>query len=164
VAQQRTACLHSLFPPAGVPADPSNALGNLDGVQLGSKDIVSIINIAEQQMQSGAWELAAQTYSTWLQHSQSPLRYVAAYNLGSLWSGKGRPDQALSFFAQALQLNPGFVPGHFALALHLERVGQAAAAQPHYLWLADASNGVEASHRDIYQAALLKTGATQTPA
>ncbi len=164
VAQQRAAYLHSLFPPAGAPADPSNALGNLDGVQLGSKDIVSIINIAEQQMQSGAWELAAQTYSTWLQHSQSPLRYVAAYNLGSLWSGKGRPDLAVSFFAQSLQLNPVFVPGHFALALHLERVGQAAAAQPHYLWLADAANGVEASHRDIYQTALLKTGATQTPA
>lgn len=163
VKQHRLDYLHSLFPAVGMATDPSNALGNLDDLQLSGKDVVSIINLAEEQLKSGAWELAANTYNSWLQHTQSPLSYVAAYNLGSLWSSRGRPDQALTYFAQTLKLKPDFIPGHFALALHLERAGNAAAALAHYLWLVDAANGVEASHLEIYRTALQKTGTTQAP-
>lgn len=158
VAQHRLAYLQSLFPSSGAAADPSVALGNLDGLQLGQKDIVAIINLAEQQIQSGSTQLAADTYAAWLQHSNSPLRYVAAYNLGSLYSGQGQLGQALQYFAQSLKFNPEFAPGHFAVATHLERQGRADMAQPHYAWLADPAHGVEHAHRDIYLAALQKTG------
>ena len=154
VAQSRQAYLASLFPPDGTQS--ANRTSPLESLNLGRQDLVNIINRAEALLKADEWQQAAQLYADWLEHSDSPLRYAAAYNLGTLWSNQGNVLQAVQCFGLSLQHKPDFTAGHFALALQLERAGDAPQAAERYRWLLNPAHGVAQSNPDMYKVAQQK--------
>jgi hypothetical protein len=77
-----------------------------------------------------------------------------------LWASRGNVLQAVQYLSLALQLEPDFVAGHFALALQLERQGDATAAAAHFKWLLQPANGVAQSNPEMYQLANQKLPAS----
>ncbi|HVW21736.1 MAG TPA: tetratricopeptide repeat protein [Opitutaceae bacterium] len=62
----------------------------------------------------------------------SPRNDRAWLNLGTLWSHRGRGDQAIACYRQALALDPGQADTHFDLAAELDRAGLLGEAIPEY--------------------------------
>ncbi|MBC7916908.1 MAG: glycosyltransferase [Rhodoferax sp.] len=74
----------------------------------GTLEIVDLFNAAEQLTVAGRLDLAAALYRLWLAQSTSPLRYAAAFNLGTVLEKMGVPDEAITAYRLSTQLQPQF--------------------------------------------------------
>jgi predicted O-linked N-acetylglucosamine transferase (SPINDLY family) len=111
---------------AAAPANETTAL--LEAARRGTMPLPDLLGRAAVLQTSGQAELAVRLYETWIAHTDSPLRHVACFNLGSLLSAAGRADAAEAAYRQALTLQPGFVPALLNLGHLHERRGEVAEA------------------------------------
>lgn len=74
----------------------------------GTLDIVDLFNEAEHLTVVGRFDLAATLYRLWLAQSSSPLRYAAAFNLGTILEKMGTLDEAIAAYRLSTQLQPQF--------------------------------------------------------
>jgi glycosyltransferase involved in cell wall biosynthesis len=80
----------------------------LVSAQNGSLDLVDIVNVAEDLVQQGKLQVAANLYYLWIENSDSYLRYAALYNLGTVLESSGEWARAQQAYRGALNLNPTF--------------------------------------------------------
>lgn len=83
-----------------------------------------VMSRAGQWQAEGHAELAAQLYQAWLDHSEGPMRLVALYNLGTVWSTLRRHEEAAAVYREALALKPDFLQARVNLGHQLEHQGR----------------------------------------
>jgi len=84
--------------------------------------LLEIISRATELSSQGEHEAAISYYQEWLASSNSEqhLRYVAFFNLGTLFHNQGKIDKALVAYDEALKLNPDFSEASVNFGLALE--------------------------------------------
>jgi len=87
----------------------------------GTLELVDLMNAAERLNASGSKDKAAELYRLWLEHTTSPLAYVAFFNLGVLLSAGREYVQAESMYRKALELNPDLIQARLNLGNCLEQ-------------------------------------------
>lgn len=93
-------------------------------VQARSLALPDVMSRANQLQAQGHGELAAELYQAWLDHSEGPLRLVALYNLGTVWSALNRHEDAARVYGDALALKPDFLQAQVNLGHQLEHLGR----------------------------------------
>ena len=106
---------------------PESVLSSLDRLLLGM-DLPALLAQCEVLRQSGQGAAIAPLYQRWLGLTQSPVRYVAWFNLGVELSNKGDPAGAERAYLQALALKPDLIEAQFNLGNCLEAQGRPAEA------------------------------------
>ena len=99
----------------------------MDGQIVLSPDfrLVDLVGAVESMSAGGSAEAGLTLYEMWLRHHQTdPLRYVAYFNYGTLLSQVMRPEQSATAFAEAIRLQPSFLPAYVNAGLMLERLGR----------------------------------------
>jgi len=91
-------------------------------------DLPALLAQCEVLRQSGQGGAVAPLYQRWLGLTQSPVRYVAWFNLGVELSTLGDPAGAERAYLQALALKPDLIEAQFNLGNCLEAQGRPAEA------------------------------------
>ncbi|USX26765.1 glycosyltransferase [Oxalobacteraceae bacterium OTU3CINTB1] len=95
---------------------------------LGELSVMDLIGVAGLLAAQGKTEQTIALYSLWLKHCDSPLEYVAWYNLAVV-QVQGQDDAgAESAYRKSLKLRPGFTESQLGLGVLLERKRQPEAA------------------------------------
>ena len=123
VAHARDQYLQRLFPTVPGTAESSHLdqapgldPGELAAARIGSLDAMRLIDMAQALHEQGHPLYAAALYRVWIDKTQSPLRFAALYNLGTLLETMGDKPGAQSAYQGALDLNPGFDMARNSLA------------------------------------------------
>ena len=96
--------------------------------QLGELAIIDLIGLASLLSAQGKTEQTIALYQLWLEHCDSPLEYVAWYNLAVVLLQAGDEAGAERGYRQSLKLHPGFTESQLGLGGLLERRRQPEAA------------------------------------
>ncbi|MYN17073.1 glycosyltransferase [Rugamonas sp. FT107W] len=96
--------------------------------QLGGLAIIDLIGLAGLLTAQGRTEQTISLYQLWLEHCDSPLEYVAWYNLAVVQLQAGDEAGAERGYRQSLRLRPGFTESQLGLGALLERQRQPQAA------------------------------------
>lgn len=116
-------------PPTPEDAPSPGAAALLARAQAGQLPLTELLDQAQRWQDAGQAGLAAGLYRAWLQGQPgSPLRHVAAFNLGTVLASLQRDDEAEAAYLQALAWQPHFPQARLNLGHALERKGQAEAA------------------------------------
>jgi predicted O-linked N-acetylglucosamine transferase (SPINDLY family) len=99
-----------------------------------------LIDLANRLEASGASQLAAVLYQTWLDRTQSPYAHAALFNLGVALANAGDPRKSEAAYLRAIQIFPGFVQPYLNLGTLYERLGQVEDALKHWRWVAENIN------------------------
>jgi predicted O-linked N-acetylglucosamine transferase (SPINDLY family) len=86
--------------------------------------IADLIAVAEQLARDGQPQASAQLYRDWIAHHDSPVLYVAHFNLGVLLANLQEHESAEQSYRAALALMPDFPQAHLNLGSVLERLGR----------------------------------------
>lgn len=103
-----------------------------------SSTLEQVIADVEARRAAGQPREAVQLYEAWIRQHDSPVKYVALFNLGVLRSDLGDLDGAEAAYAEALQLNPRLYQARVNAGLVAERKGQDVDAVRHWLAIAEA--------------------------
>jgi len=106
---------------------PESVLSSLDRM-LSGMDLPALLAQCEVLRQSGQGAAIAPLYQRWLGLTQSPVRYVAWFNLGVELSNQGAPAGAENAYLQALASKPDLIEARFNLGNCLEAQGRPAEA------------------------------------
>ena len=120
----------------------------------GNLDVINLVNSAGCLVNAQRLDLAAELYRQWLSHTKSPLKYAAAFNLGTVYEMAGDFENAEQAYRRSLAYNPQFAQARFGLAVQLERRGHIEEALAHWRWVSQEKNGVAVGNHDLYQNAL----------
>jgi len=90
----------------------------------GALSIGDLFNAAAVLQESGQLPAAVGLYRAWIEHTPSPLRYAACFNLAVVLSQSGDDVSAEAVLRQALVFNPHFVEARLNLGTLLERGGR----------------------------------------
>lgn len=104
----------------------------LDAVRQGDRtpatlavlSITDLIGIAEELSRSNSSAELADLYRTWIVHANSPLAFIARFNLGRILSDAGDLSGAEQVYREALAQNPQFPQAKLNLGSVLERSGR----------------------------------------
>ena len=95
-----------------------------DRENIGSLTILDLIPMADKLHCDGSIDSALELYSEWIRRSDSPLKFVACFNLGVMLAGQHEPVRAKDAYEQALEFNPDFMQARLNLGTVLEQLGQ----------------------------------------
>ncbi len=95
-----------------------------DRENIGSLTILELIPMADQLYGAGYGDSALELYTEWIRRSDSPLKFVACFNLGVMLAGQHEPVRAKDAYEQALEFNPDFMQARLNLGTVLEQLGQ----------------------------------------
>ena len=95
-----------------------------DRENIGSLTILELIPMADQLYGAGYGDSAFELYSEWIRRSDSPLKFVACFNLGVMLAGQHEPVRAKAAYELALEFNPDFMQARLNLGTVLEQLGQ----------------------------------------
>lgn len=107
------------------------------------------LTLPEVMSRAGQWqgegyaEQAAQLYQAWLDHSEGPMRLVALYNLGTVWSTLRRHEEAAAVYREALAVKPDFLQARVNLGHQLEHQGLKEQALQAWQEVADSTTTAE---------------------
>lgn len=90
----------------------------------GTLSITDLFGAAAVLTDSGQAAAAIALYTTWIEHTTTPLAYAACFNLSVVQSNAGDNVGAEATLRKALALNPNFVEARLNLGSLLERVGR----------------------------------------
>lgn len=90
----------------------------------GILEVVDLMNAASQLSASGFRDKAISLYRLWLEHSTSPFKYIACFNLGVELAAAKEFSQAEDIYRNALELNPDLVQARLNLGNCLEQLGR----------------------------------------
>ncbi|WP_229213438.1 MULTISPECIES: glycosyltransferase [unclassified Duganella] len=96
--------------------------------RLGELAIIDLIGLTGLLTAQGRTEQTISLYQLWLEHCDSPLEYVAWYNLAVVQLQAGDEAGAERGYRQSLRLRPGFTESQLGLGALLERQRQPEAA------------------------------------
>ena len=100
--------------------------------------LLELITAAEVMVGRGEIERGLDLYGNWLRHHPAdPQRHIGSFNHGVLLSQSGHVAEAAAAFAEAVRLQPAFMPAHINLGLAYERLGQLDRAVIQWLNVAD---------------------------
>jgi hypothetical protein len=85
-------------------------------------DIIAVVGFATRLLEAGHTALATALYRVWVSHTQSPQRYLVAFNLGVALRDLGELTQARMYLEHSCLWNQEFGPARQALA-QLNRPG-----------------------------------------
>ncbi|MYM88279.1 UDP-N-acetylglucosamine-peptide N-acetylglucosaminyltransferase, partial [Rugamonas sp. FT82W] len=89
--------------------------------RLGELAIIDLIGLTGLLTAQGRTEQTISLYQLWLEHCDSPLEYVAWYNLAVVQLQAGDEAGAERGYRQSLRLRPGFTESQLGLGALLER-------------------------------------------
>ena len=95
----------------------------------GDLSIEGLFNAAQAAIEAGRQDEAIRLYAAWLEHSTSPLRYAARFNLAVSRVAVGDVAGAEQDYRLVLDEQPGFDPARQNLAALLEQTGRQDEAQ-----------------------------------
>jgi len=95
-----------------------------DRDMIGTLSIIELITRAEQLDGAGRLDSAIELYNEWIRTAESPLKFVASFNLGVLYTEQQDSKQAIKAYEQALELNPDFIQARLNLGTMLEQLGR----------------------------------------
>ncbi len=120
---------------------------------------IELIATADQLASAGNPQIAASLYRAWIdENSEHPILYAINFNLGVLLGSLNDPQAAAAVLAEAIRLNPDFLPPYINLGLMLERLGQPAEALSQWYAVVNQLNGVNAEVIGHKTAALNQIG------
>lgn len=90
----------------------------------GALGLVELIEMADTLVKAGQSDQSIILYRLWIESTESPLAFVAYFNLGGALSTSGDISGAEQAYRQAISLNPNFAQARLNLGLLLERRGQ----------------------------------------
>lgn len=90
----------------------------------GRLPIIELFNIAQRLNDANHQDIAIQLYRIWLEHTDSPIAYVAQFNLGVALSNVNDDVGAEAAYRAAIKLKPNFIEGNFNLGTLLERTNR----------------------------------------
>ena len=110
----------------GLAAQPAQAnwAVTLQKIQKDQINIDQMMQLSDSLVQAGNAQQAEQAYKLWIQHSTSPMKFVACFNLGVMLGASNQDDEAIKYYRLALQINPRFGHPRINLGLAFERKGQ----------------------------------------
>lgn len=82
------------------------------------------MNEASKLLEESHQREAADLYRSWLQHNDSPMIFVAHFNLGNILGNLGETQDSLHAYEVSLKLNPKFHRARLNLGSTLERLGR----------------------------------------
>ncbi len=129
---------------AARPAPAEMAAPLFEQARSGNWGIAELMAAAGRLQAQGANDVAAALYSEWLAHTQSPLRTVALYNLGTILGALNRHAEAEQAYREALALKPDFIQARLNLGHQLEHQGQQEQALAEWRAVADAKGPLDA--------------------
>ncbi len=114
------------MPTATAAADPVAEL--IATARQGQMPIALVMDRAQALHAGGDSAGATRLYRAWIDNTESPVRHVACFNLGTMLSGLGDNTAAEAAYRQALASQPGFPPARLNLGHLCERRGDSAGA------------------------------------
>ncbi|MBC7916703.1 MAG: tetratricopeptide repeat protein [Rhodoferax sp.] len=96
-----------------------------------------LIDFANRLEASGASQLAAVLYQTWLDRTESPYAHAALFNLGVALANAGDFRRSEAAYLRAIQIFPGFVQPYLNLGTLYERMGQLEEALKQWRWVVE---------------------------
>jgi predicted O-linked N-acetylglucosamine transferase (SPINDLY family) len=106
----------------------SPSTGSVSPLQMarsGAMSLDDLIKTADEWQKEGRASDVDELYSTWIDGTSSPYKFVACFNYGVLLAGWGRDQDAIRVYEKAIALNPLFAHARVNLGLTMERIGQA---------------------------------------
>lgn len=146
--RQRIKAALAEIPAAPPAADPTETLFRT--AKAGQLGVIELINGAESLIRENRPDQAAELYRAWLKHTDSPLRYAAAFNLAALLQANGTSEEAEQAYRRTLAYKNDFAPARFNLAALLEQRGHLAEAAAHWRWICQGEHGVAAANPELY--------------
>lgn len=131
---------HDLLASPPASALLEQALGH---ARSGAMTLPELLNTSQSLTQSGNTAGVLALYETWTQITQSPHRFVAYFNWGTVLGAIGKHTQAEQVYRQAIAIKPDFIQAHLNLGHQLEHLGKLDAAVIEWqtvLELLDSSN------------------------
>ena len=109
-----------------IPSDDSEAtvISAFSRAEQGSMELMDLVETAGQLDAAGRKDTVIALYRMWLEHSASPLAYVAHFNLGAVLAAGKDYVQAEEMYRKALELNPDFIQARLNLGNCLEQLKQ----------------------------------------
>lgn len=103
--------------------------GALERARVPALGAVDLIATAESLASAGNLQSVAALYREWIEHHpDDPLLYAINFNLGTVLSTLTDHQGASAALAEAIRLNPDFLPAYINLGTALERLGRTADA------------------------------------
>lgn len=93
-------------------------------IRAGGVDLGQIISICGQLQSAGQVNAAINLYGLWLQHTVSPQRHVALFNLGAMLQSESRHEEAIIAYRAARQVLAWFAEPAINEGLALEAIGR----------------------------------------
>ncbi|WP_347988734.1 tetratricopeptide repeat protein [Methylomonas sp. AM2-LC] len=90
----------------------------------GKLSLIDLINAAQQLGEAKHFTLAIQLYRLWIEHTDSPVSYIAQFNLAVLLSNCNDDNGAELAYRAAISQKPTFIEGNLNLGTLLERLGR----------------------------------------
>ena len=98
--------------------------GAIYKAEQGTLELVDLMAVAEQYKATGLGEKIITLYRVWLEHTTSPLAYIARFNLGVELAAAKKHSQAEEMYRSALEQNPDLVQARLNLGNCLEQLGR----------------------------------------
>lgn len=92
--------------------------------QSGQLGIDQLFQSCENLQASGNVQGAIALYQTWIEHTESPHKALAMFNLGSLMQSQGDLQGTIAVYQQCIALQPHLSQAHINLGLLYEKLGQ----------------------------------------
>ena len=89
----------------------------------GTLELIDVLRLVERLNQAGRTKAAIELYSLWIDHTASPLSYVAHFNVGVLLAADGDYAKAAQMNRKALELNPDLLQARLNLGTYQEHLG-----------------------------------------
>lgn len=99
-----------------------------------------LMDAASRLQAAGGLDAAALLYQTWVSATDSPLRYVACFNWGSVLGELRRHQDAEAVYRMALAMAPAFAQARLNLGHQLEHQGREAEALAEWRTVYDSEN------------------------
>ncbi|MES2128345.1 MAG: glycosyltransferase [Pseudomonadota bacterium] len=93
------------------------------GAKDGTLDLIGLFNVTETMDATNHRHQSVELYRLWLEHTTSPLRHAACFNLGVVAQNLGLMAEAEAMYREAIKLNPAFGQALLNLAGVLEQRG-----------------------------------------
>ena len=95
-----------------------------DRDKIATLSIIELITLADQLEAAGQKESSLELYQEWINLNDTPLRFIANFNLGVLLTAHNEPERAMEAYNRSLELNPDFMQARMNLGTLLEQSGQ----------------------------------------
>lgn len=106
----------------------ANASNVLQLAREGTLSLDDLIKTADEWQKKTKTAEIDSLYSTWIENTESPYKFIACFNYGVLLANWGRDEEAIAVYVQAIQLNPTFAHPRINIGLAHERQGKSDAA------------------------------------